>query len=36
MQLDEFKSLIEIKLCVPPISGDFPTTGNTTFLNWRR
>lgn len=31
MQNDEFKSWLEIKLCSPPISEDFPTTGRYNF-----
>lgn len=31
MEYAEFKSYIEIRLCVPPVSGDIPTTGKYDF-----
>ena len=31
MEHDEFKSYLEINLCIPPVSGDIPTTGKYNF-----
>lgn len=31
MELDEFKTYLEINLCVPPVSGDIPTAGKYNF-----
>ena len=31
MERDEFKTYLEINLCVPPVSGDIPTAGKYNF-----
>ena len=31
MERDEFKTYLEINLCLPPVSGDIPTTGKYNF-----